>query len=356
MIYKFLAGTASETENKQLTEWLTESNENRLYYFTIKRIWLEGKEIPDNIKMTNASWERLKLRTSIQSHSKINDDYRPHINVRKLSIAATILILIGISSFLGIKLRSLSEYQQTTHEITVPMGSRSNITLPDGTSVWLNADSKLTYRSDFGRRNRDVTLSGEAYFDVSPDKGSVFTVNTRDLVIKALGTEFNVKSYPDEDATETTLVSGSIEIAVTDEGIASRPVLLKPDQRIIYSRAKGRIVAEPAETKDEEVEFAETIEELDQKPSLQISHISSSEEYISWKDGRLVFRSETLENLSRKIERFYNVDIAFENDSIKELRYTGTLDEVTIEEVLRAIARSSDISFKIDKNKVILSN
>jgi transmembrane sensor len=161
IIYKFLAGSASEEENEQLTEWLTESNENRLYYFTIKRIWLEGKEIPDKIETTNASWDRLKLRTSIQSNIKIKDDNRPHINVRKLSIAATILILIGLSSFLGIKLKSLSEFQKTTHEISVPLGSRSNITLPDGTSVWLNADSKLTYRSDFGSRNRDVTFRGK---------------------------------------------------------------------------------------------------------------------------------------------------------------------------------------------------
>jgi transmembrane sensor len=143
-------------------------------------------------------------------------------------------------------------------------------------------------------------------------------VNTRDLIIRALGTEFNVKSYPDEDATETTLVSGIVEIAVTDEGIASRPVLLKPDQRIIYSRAKGILLARPGETKDEKVEVIDKIEELDQKPSLQISQIGSTEEYTSWKDGKLVFRSETLENLSRKIERFYNVNIFFEDDSIKE--------------------------------------
>jgi transmembrane sensor len=359
VIYKFLARSASEEENEKLTEWLTESNENRLYYFTIKRIWLEGKEIPDKIKMTDASWDRLKLRTFIQSSRKIRDNYKPHINIRKLSVAATILILIGISSFFGIKLKSLSEYQKTTHEITVPLGSRTNITLPDGTNVWLNADSKLTYTSDFGLRNRDVSLSGEAYFDVRHQGNSFFSVNTRDVNIKVLGTQFNVKSYPDEEVTETTIVSGKVEVNVTEAGITARPVLLTQNQRITYSRTEGRLVTRPVETFDHEIVVVDTLEvavkELVQKPSLQISQISSPEEYTSWKDGKLVFRAETLKSLAPKLERFYNVNISFENDSVKDLSYTGTLDEVTIEEVLRAIAAASKINYDIDKNNVIFS-
>ena len=240
------------------------------------------------------------------------------------------------------------------------MGSRTNITLPDGTNVWLNADSRLTYTSDFSVRNRDIFLSGEAYFDVSPHKSSVFTVNTRDLNVRALGTEFNVKSYPDEDVTETTLVSGTVEIAITDEGIAARPVLLKPKQRITYSRAEDGIVSRPVETESTEIDVEDTIEasvkKLVHKPRLEVAKINYLEEYTSWKDGKLVFRGENLATLSRKLERFYNVNIFFKDDSIKEIYYTGTLEEVSIEEVLRAIATASNINYKLDKNKVIFSN
>jgi transmembrane sensor len=358
IIYKFLVGSASEEESEKLSEWLTESSENRLYYFTIKRIWLEGKEIPKMEEVLDASWRRLKLRTAIQSSYKSRDTVSTKFNLKKFSVAATILILVGISSFLGIRQKTLVEFQKNSHEILVPLGSRTRVILPDGTEVWLNADSKLNYGSDFGIRNREVSLIGEAYFNVQKHSSSTFTVKTRDLNVRALGTEFNVKAYPDEDVTETTLVSGRVEVIITDEGINARPVLLKNDQRIIYSRAQVQKVTYAFEDEDDEIIMETTditVEELYQRPKLHVSHINSVEEFTAWKDGRLVFRAESLGNLARKLERFYNVDIYFEDESIKDIRYSGALDEVTIEEVLRAIQISSNLAFRIEKNRVVVS-
>ncbi len=166
-VYKFLDGSATCEESREFTEWLNESRENRRHYFAIKRIWLENSEIPDKEKITEDSLNRLKLRTTLQISKERKNPDLPRINFRKLSIAASILLLLGVSSFLGMKLKSLSEFNQTLYEISVPLGARTNVMLPDGTNVWLNAGSNLTYRSDFGRGNRDVSLTGEAYFDVS---------------------------------------------------------------------------------------------------------------------------------------------------------------------------------------------
>jgi transmembrane sensor len=355
IIVKFLSGSSTEEESVQLIGWLKENRENRRFYFSLKRVWLKTNNSEANKKLIEDSWDRLKLRTTMQSKVAVRDEKGFRIDLRKFSIAASILVLIGISLFLGIQLRSFSNHQLTT--ISVPMGSRTNISLPDGTNVWLNANSKLTYTSDFSVKNRDISLSGEAYFDVSPHKSSVFTVITRDLNVRALGTEFNVKSYPDEDVTETTLVSGTVEIAVTDEGIMARPVLLKPNQRITYFRAENAIVSLPVETEDIEIKIADTSEAAVKvpvsKPSLEIAQINHPEEYTSWKDGKLVFRGENLASLSRQIERVYNVEISFDDDSLKEMYYTGTLEEVSIVEVLRAIATASNINYKLDKNKVI---
>ncbi len=359
IIYKFLDGSATCEESREFTEWLNESRENRRHYFAIKRIWIENKDIPDKEKITEDSLNRLKLRTTLQISKESKNPDLPRINFWKLSIAATILLLLGVSSFLGIKLKSLSDFDQTLHEISVPLGARSNVILPDGTNVWLNAGSNLSYRSDFGRLNRDVSLTGEAYFDVSPDKGSVFTVNTRDAHIRALGTQFNVKSYPEEEVTETTLVNGLVEIAITDPGIRAQPVLLKPNQRIIYSRDTRRILVNEEEEEEVIEETKEIVAkdepELAIQPRIVIADVIDVSEYTSWKDGRLTFRSESLETLVPKLERFYNVNISFQDDSIKELKYTGTLEEVTIEEVMRAIASASDIRFRIDKNNIILN-
>ena len=360
LIFNYLSGSASEEESARLIEWLKESKENRATYFSLKRIWLDTLEPAFNEDSIDESWNRLNIRTTLQSAGKKNKEAGvSRINFRKFAVAATILVLIGISSFLGIQLISLLKYDQTMYEISVPLGARTNITLPDGTNVWLNAGSNLTHRSDFGRNDRSVSLTGEAYFDVSPDGNSVFKVNTRDLDIKVYGTQFNIKSYPDEDVTETTLVSGLVEISITDPGIRAQPVRLEPNQRIVYSRENRSIlVGEDKEEKEdvtEEIIAAADEPELPSKPRLLVSNVVEIEEYTSWKDGRLTFRSESLETLTPKLERFYNVNITFLDDSIKALRYTGTLEEVTIEEVMRAIASSSNIRFEIEKNQITLS-
>ena len=352
-IYRFLAGIATPEESEKLISWLKESQENRLQYFRLKRIWLETRHSDEANDLLEESWGRLKLRSALQTRAAEKEDNRFRIHPGRFSAAAGIIILIGISLFMGNKIRTLSDHTQTTHEIYVPLGSRGNVTLPDGTNVWLSADSKLSYKSDFANNNRNVSLSGEAFFDVEQRDNSLFTVTTRDVRIKVLGTQFNVKSYPDEHVTETTLVKGEVEIEVIDERIRSRPVLLAPNQRLTYSTNDHKADI-PEEEAKEEVP-GETAQALLSRPSLQIAHISSTDEYISWKDGRLVFRSEPLKDMARKLERYYNVEISFNDESIKEIRYTGTLEDVTIVEVLRAITSSSRINYEIDNNKIKLS-
>jgi transmembrane sensor len=354
LIYNYLSGYASEEETARLIEWLKESKENRLTYFSLKRIWLDTRETAYNEENIDESWNRLKLRTTLQSGDKNKNSGISQVNITKLAVAATILVLVGISSFLGIKLRNLSEHDQSMYEISVPLGARTNITLPDGTNVWLNAGSTLTHRLDFGRNDRSVSLTGEAYFDVSPGGSRVFKVNTRDMDIRVYGTQFNVKSYPDEDVTETTLVSGLVEVSITDPGIRANPVHLEPNQRIVYSRTIRRILVEEEEEAIAEKIIAVDEPELSTKPRLYLSSVIEIEQYTSWKDGKLTFISESLETLTPKLERFYNVNITFLDDSIKALRYTGTLEEVTIEEVMRAIASASNIRFEIEKNQIIL--
>jgi len=357
IIFRYLSDCATENESDILTEWLSESRENRITYFTLKKIWLSNQEEGYNEKHINDSWNRLKFRTILQNHQSQERTLSSglfRINMRKLAVAATILLLLGISSFLGIRLSILSDLDHSITEITVPLGARSNITLPDGTNVWLNAGSNLIYRSDFGRKDRSVSLTGEAYFDVKNMERLIFTVNTRDLDVKVYGTQFNVKSYPDENVTETTLVKGSVEVSLTDPGIRAQPVRLEPNQRIVYARYTRSIVVNEKEEGVAEDTISKVEPKLSVMPRMMVADVADVNEYTSWKDGRLTFRSEPLETLATKLERFYNVKISFQHDSIKELKYTGTLNEVTIEEVIRAIASASNIKFEIEKNQITL--
>ncbi len=354
IIFRYLTDSASNQESEQLIDWLNESRENRITYFTLKKIWQNAHEPGYDKGYIEDSLSRLKLRTTqLGNHGNLSV-YRPKIALRKLSVAATIFVLIGMSLFIGLRFMNLHEHDQAEHEITVPYGARASISLPDGSSVWLNAGSSITYRSDFSRNNRHVSLTGEAYFDVKPDKDSHFIVNTRDMAIKVLGTKFNVKSYPDEAVTETTLIDGSIEILIGDNRVKTQPVRLSPNQRMVYTRDTREVrVQEQGKPPTEDIIVAEEMEMLPE-PGLYVFNEENIADYVSWKEGRLTFRGESLKSLAPKLERHYNVSITFLDDSIKTLRYTGALEKVSIEEVMRAISSASDISFTIEKNQIIL--
>ena len=329
IIGKFLSGTASTDESRELMEWLKENKENRKYYFSIKRIWLAADESRENKDLVDDSWERLKLRTVLSGNKTLKRNGKIKNTLKKVSIAASVLLIIGLSAFLALKLNITSGFDQTVHEITVPFGSRTTISLPDGTKVWLNAGSTLTYKSDFGRGNRNVTLSGEAFFDVKSFTGSFFIVNTDGMNIKVLGTQFNVKSYPEDNVAETTLITGEVEIDVIHESKIFSPVILSPNQSMKYSKDGDTVI---------------------------LKNEKETDELASWREGRLVFRSESLDNIARELERFYNVEISFLDENIKNYSFSGTLDEIAIEEVLKAIASASPINYSIENNKILLSN
>jgi len=326
IISKFLSGTATMTESEAFLQWLNQSKENRQYYFIVKRIWFEDYETEKKEKILESAFERLKIRTVLAADHSVT--CRKKINtLKKLSVAATLLILLGISFFLCYEIYNIYEFEQTVHEISTPKGGRTSLTLPDGTKVWLNSGSSLTYKAGFGRTDRNVFLEGEAFFDVQTHSNKHFTVNTSDMDVRVLGTQLNVKSYPEDELTETTLLKGKAEVNIVQEGKVLSSVVVSPDQRAMYSRNVD---------------------------TLYLQNVEEAAEYSSWKEGRLVFRSEALSNIARDLERFYNVEIYFKNESAKDIRFSGTLEEVSIEAVLRAIERVSPITYEVEKNQIYL--
>ena len=355
LIARLLSGKASAEESKEVLEWLNADHKNRLLYFNLKRIWQEDavKEVDED--HLDHSWERLKLRMG-KSEKEVKTPVsksRMLSNFTKIAVAASIAILAGTTLFLSILRYGDLQVQGRLHHISVPLGSRSNIVLPDGTSVWLNSGSELSYSSDFGSRERAVSLTGEAYFDVVRDNKSPFLVHAGELRIKVLGTRFNVKSYPEEKIIETTLVRGMVEINPLNISSEVKPIVLKPNQKLTYARAEGSMsVAAIPEEKKEAVVVPEIT--VPKPGTFKVTTNVNPDVSTSWKDGKLIFEGEYLASLAPKLERFYNVKIAFQDESLKNYKYTGTLQEVTIEEVLRAIERTSSIRFEIDKNQVIL--
>lgn len=203
-------------------------------------------------------------------------------------------------------------------EHVIPKGRRSRITLEDGTQVWLNADSRLQYSPDFLRgATRDVYLHGEAFFDVSADKSHPFIVHVQGMSIKVLGTAFNVKGYDGDESIETTLVHGRISIAgdSVDENVT-----LAANQRAVF---------------------------LKEKKGLLVENNVATDSYTSWRRGILVFEDQPLYEILPTLERSYNVSIHTDEAYSLDCRFTATINNKPLQEVLELFRTSDTIEYTI---------
>lgn len=227
-------------------------------------------------------------------------------------------------------------------EIFAGNGVRKNITLPDGTLVWLNSGSKLRYNEEMAKgTTREVYLDGEAYFDVVKDKHHPFIIHTQKIAIKVLGTAFNVKAYPDENTTEATLIHGSIELSINNS--PEQRMILKPQEKFALTESN--------------------LKKEGYKRKLVIEHIQpiaiGQKEYVeetSWMENTLVFQNTSFEDLVPILERWYNVKIAINNEQLKAYTFTGVFDNETIEQALNAMQLIRPFKFKTDEDGSIEIN
>ena len=204
------------------------------------------------------------------------------------------------------------------NEIEVPYGQMSQVRLADGSSVWLNSGSTLKYPSSFNKKKREVFINGEAYFEVEKDKSCPFVVNSNKFSIQVLGTSFNVTSYAQDKASNVTLVEGKIKLFSEEKNWSA---ILKPGQSA----------------------------DLDQGRISEISNVET-DFYTSWKNGKITFRQEALGDIALKLERWYNTEIQFKEESIKKLKFSGTLiKNKPVDQVLKSICIIDDrIEYKIE--------
>jgi ferric-dicitrate binding protein FerR (iron transport regulator) len=238
-------------------------------------------------------------------------------------------------------------------ETIVPLGSKSELKLPDGSTVWLNAGSTLRYPTDYGRATRDIYLEGEGYFKVAKQQEKPFTVHTAWSKIRALGTEFNVKAYPGEELVETTLIKGEVAIEKSGaDGAVDQAVRLKPGQKLLVvaptkavTESAGDLQPEAPATAPDPIRPVPAVEQL--PPDI-------AEAEVSWKEQQWRIESAPLQDLAIKLGRRYNVHIRVD-ESLKNHRFTGTLKDESLEQVLHAMQLSSPILFVVDGKNVSIS-
>ena len=279
---------------------------------------------------------------------QIAEKRRP-VYLQILKIAAIVIpvfLLGGILSYIILENRQKPE-NLTYTEIRAPFGARTEIVLPDGSTVWLNAGSKIKYMNVFNRDNREIQLNGEAYFKVAKNADLPFDVKTGDLDIQALGTEFNVKSYDDEDIIETTLVEGKIAI---HQGRRRKNVYLEPHQQALYVKYNNNL-----SVKDLKILKEAKPEVLNsRKGVIYIAEKVDPQPIVAWKDNRLILKGEELSNLAIKLERKYDVKFIFGSDKLKGFRFSGTLENETLTQVLDVISLSAPLGYKLQGKTVLI--
>lgn len=332
IIAKNLSGTSSDKEEKILKDWILSSNEN---YITYKIMEESAREGMQEAKLLTAEesfdlvWEETQ-KEKIQSGFSIG--YRIFKTVA-VSAASILLILASVFSY-----RQLTSREHVLAkndgpfilEKVSPPGQKSKIFLPDGSSVWLNADSKLQYGSDFNEKYRTVWLTGEAYFDVKSDLGKPFQVKSGNVAIKAFGTSFNVNTFIGNQAVEVVLDQGDLIIEnLFSSLIPGMPLRarLNPGERAVYSLKNSEFI---------------------------VNQVNNTFDYTCWKNGILSFHNDDFETVINKLERWYGVNFTWSDQPGDEWTFTGEFNNEYLDSVLNKLVSAEGISFKIRNESVQL--
>jgi transmembrane sensor len=345
LIIRVLQKTASPDEVKKVRTWLSLDPKNIDYYNEFRIIWQSVRSSSRHDYDPGEAWKRLSSKTAENSKPAV----RSWFPVLFLRVAALIIIAFGSGMGLMYLVSRFSEPVVSTvfTEHIVPYGSKSHVILPDGSVIWLNAGTSLKYTQDFNLSNREVFLDGEAYFDVRKNTKLPFCVKTYGVNIKVTGTAFNVKAYRDEKVIETTVERGKVEIyGKGNIEFKEKKITVMPKQMAALSFTSAR-----------EQTSALAVNRSPEKtghPTFQIEKNVATELYTSWKDKRWIIEKEELGSLAVKIARKYDVTVEFDCETIKHYVFTGTIEDETLDQVVRIISLTAPISYHLEKKHLVL--
>jgi ferric-dicitrate binding protein FerR (iron transport regulator) len=287
-----------------------------------------------------------------------------HLNRRKkswLAGIAALLVLLTCCIFLFTGKRSVYvKSPQPAEVIVAQKGSRSQSRLPDGTVVWLNAGSSISYEENFSGPVREVKLEGEAYFDVARNVNKPFIVRAGSIDIRVLGTSFNVKSYPSDKTVETTLIHGLVQVTGTHDSVHA-PVLLHPNEKLVVAKKNRTNAGNQLSSSDAINTVAADTAAVIPLTDFKIMHLPDKQGgannwvETAWLYNRLAFRGDSFEELAPKLERWYNISIVFDDEKVKALNFNGSFENETVEQAFTALSAAVPFHFRISGRRVEVS-
>lgn len=319
---RFIEGKASESEKQQIYALFAEKENDLDFQKTVRNDFFDHL---NNRKDENYNLSFLLDR--IHHTINRNENIRKKTVIRKLyswySVAAAILLIpILIASVLwisDIKTRGYADEGSMISTLHAPQGARISFSLPDGTEGWLNSGSSIEYQIPFSK-NRNVELVGEAWFSVTHDQEHPFEIQAGTSRIKVLGTKFNLSAYPDENYVEVVLEEGAVNFSTTE---SKTGITMKPSERLIYK-----------------------------SDSINLT-ITDPSKYSAWKEGKLVFRGDSMAEVARRLERWYNIEVVLADKELEEYIIRGTFEDDSLEDVLKYLAMTSPIRYQISERKIL---
>ncbi|RIH63284.1 DUF4974 domain-containing protein [Mariniphaga sediminis] len=324
LIGKSISGNATSDEIKELREWVASAENNHLLFERSKKVWDKGDRfIPADAIQQDKS--RLGMEYNRYLSEKVKRIRRQSFIYKMAAILAfPVALAIGLY-FFGAP-GNFGSVSEQVCEVISPKGHVAKCILPDGTEVWVNTGSSITYdASGFNQNNREVRLEGEAYFEVTSNKKKPFKVITPHADVRVTGTAFNVVAYPGNGIFEAVLAEGSVQLQLKSGN--RKDLEMNPGQRVIFNTTNQDLA----------------IQEVD------------ANIYTSWRNGELLFKDATLNDLINELERIYDIQFHLTPENLGEFRFRGMFSyNNNLIEALEKIKRTSGIRYYIENKEVWL--
>jgi len=345
LLAKRKSGEASPAELEELEYLIQQQKISQSDINTVDTVLDKFVSLPQ-LEAGDAVWEKIEQQT-FGRESKVRV---LNLFTRKWMAAAGIILVVSISWFsYNMSGSKTTGSRQVAVSQLGEASKKMKLRLPDGTLVWLNKGSKLTYhKDDFGNKLREVALVGEAFFDVVKNEQVPFVIHTSTLNITVKGTAFNVKAYPYQKTVETALVRGLIEI--TTLGDPDRKIILKPNEKIIVPVLQSARNSVPAT--DTVTAVPQALYSIEKLRSSEPKKIAET----SWLENSLAFDNETFEDLAPRLESFFATRIVFQDEAIKKRCFSAIIEKEDLRQTLTALALSYPFQFVITDNNTVLIN
>lgn len=344
---KSMGKIATAEELAELETFLDQSPEHKKLHQVNDA--LKGDTRPTGIlneKDVNTKLENLwhEINNTDEAQAFLNEaPVKSLFNWRWVAAAVVMLGIVG-GLFYTMRYEQSDQSSATVmHQVQVPYGTTRQLIMPDGTKVKLNAGSTFTYPEQFSKNTRDVSLIGEGFFEVTKNARKPFLVHTNKLIIKVLGTVFNVKAYSDDKTIETTLLKGKVQVELNNN--PEKTIILLPNEKLMVA---NNVSQSSSQSKSNVSKIEYQVTTLAQVKPDEIKE-------TAWIDNKILFTNELFEDVAKQIERKYNVQVIFEDQALKTEQISGLLDKEPLQEAMQIIEQTTPFRFRMEGKNIYLS-